>query len=238
MIRLLLIILFLIVFFLLSIPVYLVEWVLGKINIDLRTRSSYFIVRYAFKIVLFLSGAKISVSGIENIPKDRPVLYVGNHNSFFDILTSCSVIAYPTGYVAKKEIKKVPLLNIWMYYINCIFIDRKNVREGLKTILHGIDIIKSGTSLFIFPEGTRSKTGEIAPFKPGSMKLAQKSGCPIIPVAFKNTSALFEKQFPRVKSASVSIEFGEPIMMNELPKEQQKDMANICRNKILRMLEH
>lgn len=237
MIRLILIILFLIVFFLLSIPVYLFEWILGKFNMDLRNRSSYFIVRYAFKIVLFISGAHVTVKGVENIPKDKSVLYVGNHNSFYDILTSCSAIPYPTGYVAKKEIKKVPFLNLWMYYINCIFIDRKNIREGLKTILKGIDIIKSGVSLFIFPEGTRSKTGDMAPFKSGSMKLAQKSGCPIIPVAFKNTSALFEKQFPRIKSANVSVEFGEPILLSEMSKEEQKNIANICQEKIQEMLD-
>ena len=177
------------------------------------------------------------MKGVENIPKDKSVLYVGNHNSFYDILTSCSAIPYPTGYVAKKEIKKVPFLNLWMYYINCIFIDRKNIREGLKTILKGIDIIKSGVSLFIFPEGTRSKTGEMAPFKSGSMKLAQKSGCPIIPVAFKNTSALFEKQFPRIKSANVSVEFGEPILLSEMSKEEQKNIANICQEKIQEMLD-
>ena len=83
MIRLILIILFLIVFFLLSIPVYLFEWILGKFNMDLRNRSSYFIVRYAFKIVLFISGAHVTVKGVENIPKDKSVLYVGKHNSFY-----------------------------------------------------------------------------------------------------------------------------------------------------------
>lgn len=237
MIRLICVALFLIVFFLLSIPIYLIEWILGKVNMDLRNKSSYFIVRYGFKIILFISGAHVTVKGVENIPKDTPVLYVGNHNSFFDILTSCSAIPYPTGYVSKKEIQKVPFLNLWMYYINCIFIDRNNIREGLKAILKGIDIIKSGTSLFIFPEGTRSKTGEMGAFKSGSMKLAQKSGCPIIPVAFKNTSALFENQFPRIKSANVSVEFGKPIIMQEMSKEEQKNISNICKDSIQQMLD-
>ena len=77
----------------------------------------------------------------------------------------------------------------------------------------------------------------MAPFKSGSMKLAQKSGCPIIPVAFKNTSALFEKQFPRIKSANVSVEFGEPILLSEMSKEEQKNIANICQEKIQEMLD-
>lgn len=238
MIRLLLVILFLVTFFLLSIPVYLIEWILGKFNMNARHKSSFFIVQHAFKIILFISGATVDIKGFENIPADKAVLYVGNHSSFYDIIVAYSILPTLTGFVAKKEMIKVPFLNVWMYYMNCLFIDRNNIREGLKTILKGVDQIKSGISVFIFPEGTRSKTGEMAPFKEGSMKMASKTGCPIIPVAFKNTSSLFEAQFPRIKGAHVSIEFGEPIYPKELTKEELKFLGAYSQNRIQNMLNN
>lgn len=237
MLRITLVMTFLIIFFILSIPVFLFEWIIGKVNMNIRNRTSYFIVRMAFKIVLFIAGTHITVKGFENIPKDTPVLYAGNHNSYFDIVISSSVIPYPTGYVSKKEMIKFPFLRIWMYFINCIFIDRDNPRQGLKTILKGIDKINSGISMFIFPEGTRSKDGKMSSFKEGSMKMAQKSGCPIIPVAFTNTSSVFEKQFPKIKSSDVTIEFGKPIYTPELSKEEQKCLGSKCKEEIQKMLD-
>lgn len=237
MLRITLIMTFLVIFFIISIPIYIFEWIAGKININIRHKTSYYIVSHAFKIVLFIAGTHITVTGRENIPKDTPVLYVGNHNSYFDIVVSGSVIPYPTGYVSKKEMKMVPFLHLWMVLINCLFIDRDDPRQGLKTILKGIDNIKAGISMFIFPEGTRSKDGTMGHFKEGSMKMAQKSGCPVIPVAFTNTSAIFEKQFPRIKSVDVTLEFGKPIYTDKLSKEEQKALGAKCKEEIQKMLD-
>lgn len=236
MIRLICIILFLIIFFTLSIPVYLAEWIVGKININARHRSSRFIIANAFRVCLFISGVKIQSKGKENIPEEA-CLFVGNHNGFFDILTSYVTIGKVMGFVAKKEMLKVPFLNVWMYYINCLFLDRTNIRNGLKTILKGVDYIKSGVSIFIFPEGTRSKDGKLQPFKEGSMKMAEKADCPIVPVAMTGTAALFENQFPRIKRGTVTIEFGTPIHISELSKEDKKFLGAYTQKKIQEMLD-
>lgn len=237
MIRLICIILFLIIFFTLSIPVYLIEWIVGKININARHRSSRFIIANVFRVCLFISGVKIQSKGKENIPKEEACLFVGNHNGFFDILTSYVTIGKVMGFVAKKEMLKVPFLNVWMYYINCLFLDRTNIRNGLKTILKGVDYIKSGVSIFIFPEGTRSKDGKLQPFKEGSMKMAEKADCPIVPVAMTGTAALFENQFPRIKRGTVTIEFGTPIHISELSKEDKKFLGAYTQKKIQEMLD-
>lgn len=237
MIRLICIILFLIIFFTLSIPVYLIEWIVGKININVRHRSSRFIIANAFRVCLFISGVKIQSKGKENIPKEEACLFVGNHNGFFDILTSYVTIGKVMGFVAKKEMLKVPFLNVWMYYINCLFLDRTNIRNGLKTILKGADYIKNGISIFIFPEGTRSKDGKLQPFKEGSMKMAEKADCPIIPVAMTGTAALFENQFPRIKRGTVTVEFGTPIHISELSKEDKKFLGAYTQKKIQEMLD-
>ena len=118
-------------------------------------------VQAAFKLCLFTSGVKVTVIGEENVPTDRAVLYVGNHTSFYDILLTYSRVKRLTGFVAKVSMKKMPLLNIWMSRLHCLFLDRDNMKDALKMILDAINKIKSGISIFIFPEGTRAKDPDI-----------------------------------------------------------------------------
>lgn len=237
MIRLFLIALFLVIFFIISLPICLIEWILEKTNKKARDKSSKAIINFAFKVCLFFAGVKIDVRGTENIP-DEACLFVGNHNSYFDILVTYTTIPTPVGYIAKKEIKRIPLLNLWMINISCLFLDRENVREGLKTIFKAIEQIKKGTSVFIFPEGTRSKNGEMSPFKEGSMKIALKAECPVVPVAIKNTADIFENHYPLVKSSRVIVEYGKPIDVASLDKEDQKNLGSYTRCKIKQMLDN
>ncbi len=225
MIRIILITVFVILFLILSIPVFLVEWIIGKFNPRLRDISSLRIVQGAFRIVILLSGVKLTVIGEEHIPKDEAVLYIGNHRSYFDIVLTYARCRNLTGYVAKKEMLKIPLLSRWMKFLHCLFLDRSDIREGLKTILQAVEQVKSGISVMIFPEGTRNKNDselELLPFHEGSFKIAVKSGCPIIPVSITNSSALFEDHFPFVKAVPVIIEYGAPIYPKDLPREEQK----------------
>lgn len=239
MIRFLLIVLFLVSFFLLGILAWIALFIIGKFNLSLRRKISLAIVQWAFKVVLFIAGTKITVEGIENIPKDQAVLYVGNHRSYFDIVILYTLVPGLTGFVAKKEMEKVPFLSVWMRLVNCLFLDRKDIREGLKTILEGIEKIKSGISICIFPEGTRNKglEEELLPFKEGSLKMAEKTGCPIIPIAMNRTADIFENHFPSVRKASVHIEFGQAIYPNDLEKEDKKFLGAYTRDKIIERLK-
>lgn len=223
MIRLILVAVFVFLFLVLSIPLMIIEWIIGKFNMDIKNRSSLAIVNWAFRCVIFLSGTKVSVLGEENVPKDTPVLYVGNHRSYYDIILTYVRVPRPTGYVAKKEMLKIPLLSNWMKNLHCLFLDRKNIKEGMKTILSGIDKVKNGISICIFPEGTRNKTKDtFLPFHEGSFKIAEKAGCPIVPMTIVNSAAIFEDHLPKIKKAKVVIEYGTPIYLNELPKEERK----------------
>ena len=113
-----------------------------------------------------------------------------------------------------------------MRNLHCLFLDRENIRQGMETILKGIEKLKSGISIFIFPEGTRNKVNDsFLPFHGGSFKLAEKSGCPIIPVSLNNTADIFEDHFPKIKKAHVIIEYGKPIVIKELPPENKKNLA-------------
>lgn len=231
MIRFIFVALFVILFLICSIPLFFIEWVIGKFNMDLKNRSSLAIVNWAFRCVLFFSGVKITVIGEENVPKDKAVLYVANHRSFFDIVLTYVRVPRPTGYVSKVEVLKVPLLCQWMKNLHCLFLDRTDIKKGLQTILEGIDKIKNGISICIFPEGTRNKVADtFLPFHEGSFKMAQKSGCPIVPICINNSSAIFEDHLPKIKKAHVIIEYCKPIDLNALDKEDKKFIGVYTQN--------
>lgn len=233
MLRFIIAIIFVVIFLILSIPVFLIELLIGKFNPQARDRSALFIVQCAFRVVMFISGVKTTIIGRENIPDDQAVLYIGNHLSFFDIVITYTQIKGMTGFISKKEVEKIPLLRDWMKFLHCLFLDREDIRAGLKTILTAIDYIKNGISIFIFPEGTRSrKPDTFLPFHEGSFKIASKSGCPIVPVTINNSSAIFEDHVPFIKKAHVIVEFGKPIIISELAPGDQKKLASYTQKMI------
>ncbi len=224
------VVLVLIIFFIISIPLFLVETIIGKINPHLKVKSSQSIVVSVFKFILAGCGIRKTVIGLDNIPKDEAVLYVSNHRSYFDILIGYTTVPTLTGFVAKKEMTKLPFVRVWMRYLNCLFLDRDNIREGLKTILEGIELVHKGYSVFISPEGTRNHQEEMLPFKEGSLKIAEKSGCAIIPVSMNNTDNIFENHMPWIRKAHVVIEFGKPIYPGNLEKENRKFLGSYVQN--------
>ncbi len=142
-----------------------------------------------------------------------------------------------TGFIAKKEIRRIPFLRVWMHFIQCLFLDRSDIKQGMKTILQAIEQIKKGYSIFISPEGTRNHGKEMLPFKEGSFKIAEKTGCAIVPVALTNTDEIFENHIPWIKSTKVVIEFGKPIYPNRLDKEQLKHLGSYVQGIIKEMLD-
>ena len=199
---------------------------------DARNKSSLAIVKWGLKVIGFISGVKLEVNGLDNIPDDQAVLFVGNHISFFDIIVTYPLMKRPTGYIAKKEIRKVPFLSWWMYFVNCIFLDRKDPRQGLKSVLEASEKIKNGTSIFLFPEGTRSKDGKLAQFKDGGFKIATKAKAPIIPIGIQGTSDILENHFPIIKSGKVIVNFGKPVYTSEMSKAEQKSLPDLVREQV------
>ena len=236
MIRFFCIILFLLLFSIISLPMYLIVNIIGHFSPMKKAKISQSFVVWGFKMVLFASGTTLKADGQENVPKDTPVLYVANHRSYYDIPTCYTLVKNNTGFVSKKEMEKVPCISRWMRYINCQFLDRENVREGLKTILNCIELIKSGTSIFLFPEGTRSLNGEMIPFKEGGFKIATKTGCPIVPVAIENTENIFETHIHKDKRQTVSVRFGAPIFVSELTPAEKKRLGTTVQEQIRTML--
>ncbi len=234
MLRFIIAAIWVVLFLIVSIPIQLILLITGLFSKKAKAQISQSIICAGFKGVKLLAGTSLLILGKENIPNDRAALFVPNHRSVFDIILTYPLWKRQTAYVAKKEIKKVPVFSAWMSFMNCQFLDRKDLRAGLKVILKCVDLINEGINVVIFPEGTRNKGGEaLQPFHDGSLKIAEKAGCPIIPVAINNSDGVFEKQFPKLKKQIVTIEFCKPVYPNDFPKDKKREVSLKVQEEIL-----
>lgn len=242
MIRTFFVVLFVILYLLLGIPVLGIFWLIAKNEKwkDAAALAQLRMVQWAFRCISAISGVKLTVIGEELVPTDEPILYIGNHRSYFDIVISYARCPRLTGYIAKDSMLKIPLLSTWMKRLNCLFINREDIKESLKTILAGIENVKNGISMCIYPEGTRGKGADeldMLPFKEGSLKIAEKTGCKIVPMAMTGSADIFEKHMPYIRKSHVILEYGAPIDVATLSKEDKKKLGSYCQAEITRMLE-
>ncbi|HSI67554.1 MAG TPA: lysophospholipid acyltransferase family protein [Planococcus sp. (in: firmicutes)] len=176
--------------------------------------------------------SEVTISGLENLPAG-PVLLVSNHEGNFDIPVLLSSISKPFGFISKKEVKKLPVIPIWMEEMNCVFLDRTDRRSALKSIQDTADKLKDNHSILIFPEGTRSKGAGVGEFKAGFMRIAKEAGVPIVPIAIHGTSDIMEKNNNKVVPAHVSVRVLAPVEVERIKLENAKDLISAIRNDIV-----
>lgn len=213
-----------------------VDKLLKEGNIDEYEKLTYeYVTNWAKKRVK-ASGATINMIGLENIPDEKGILFVCNHQSNFDILSLLAYLGVPKGFVAKKELGKVPMLSQWMKRIHCLFMDRDDMKQSAQTIIEGIKQLKSGINMVIFPEGTRGKIGKMGEFKAGSFKLATKAKAPIVPITIDGTYKIMEGNNNKIKPATVNIYVHKPIYTKDLSKDEinelPKKVEDIVRSKL------
>jgi 1-acyl-sn-glycerol-3-phosphate acyltransferase len=147
----------------------------------------------------------LKTEGEPRLP-DGPVVFVSNHESYADIPLFCSVIRDKQfGFVAKQNLSRIPVFGKWIAEIRSVFIEREDMRSSLKSIEDGIELLRRGFSLVVFPEGTRGRGGPMGAFKKGSLRLATKPGVAVVPVTHKGCSGIFEET-GRV-TADISVRF-------------------------------
>lgn len=222
--RRIVILLFFPIVFIGSLPYLLYGWVVSKFNRQKGRKIAYSFTRFVARSLMKLSGADYQVSGLEHIDESQNYLFVGNHRGLMDTPTLMVFVKQPLAFISKKEMAKVPILKQWMTLLGCLFLDRSNNRAAIKTILQGIDNLKDGDNVAIFPQGTRSMGDDFLPFKAGSFKLATKSGTPIIPVSIKGTDVHLENNGFNVKPCKIYVHFHEPIQTTGMPMEVQKEL--------------
>ena len=184
--------------------IFRVKYLIKKNRIEESEALIYKCTNIWANSLLKLAGVKVNVHGVENIPKDKTVLFVGNHQGNFDIPIYLSTMPILIGFVAKIETEKIPLVRTWMRLMKCVFMDRSSLRKSSEAIIHGIKNLKAGYNMVIFPEGTRSRGDKTGEFKAGSFKLATKSKVPVIPVTMNGSYKIMEHgNGPWIKPANV-----------------------------------
>ena len=176
------------------------------------------------KKTLKRTGARVIVSGQENIPKDRNFVLIANHQSMVHIFAIMSTPDRPVGFIAKAELEKVPVLKKWMLSIGCVFMDRSDMRKSMQALLDGIKKVKEGDNICIFPEGTRTD-GPMLEFKGGSFKLATKSGAPILPLTIDGTHRVLEDNHFWIKNDTINLTYHPVIETKGMSKEEQNGLA-------------
>lgn len=194
---------------------------------DYASRSIYLWSKFTINVI----GMDIRVKGRENIP-DEPCLFVGNHTSILDIPVIFYSINKPVGFIAKKEVLKIPILSYWLSKGKCIALDRQNPRDAVRMISEGVENLKEGYSMMIFPEGTRSLDGKTLPFKKGSMKLATKAKVPILPVTIDASFTSFEDN-NKFKPSTITVTFHKAIETVNLTKDEERTLSEDVRNIII-----
>lgn len=170
-----------------------------------------------------MAGVEFVAKGVEKIPQNQPVIFTPNHAGAFDIPAICLTAPKPPIFMAKKELGQIPILKKWMDAVDCVFVDRSNKNSAHSSLQQAIDAVNDGRSIVVFPEGTRSKNGEIGEFRGGAMKIAMETGAVVVPVLLEGTRDRLEAT-GNVTSGTVYVTYLDPVETKGLKKEDFFEM--------------
>jgi len=183
--------------------------------------------------LLAAAGTKVRAEGLERIPRDQPVVYASNHSSMFDIWALAATLPGSVRFVAKEELTRVPLLGPGMLAAGHISIDRGRKKQAFEAYARAAQTIRSGFSAVVFPEGTRSRTGELLPFKNAPFGLAIAAQVPLVLVYVHNTFEILPKGGFRLHPRPILIRIGEPIPTEGLTPQDRERLRDRVRAAIL-----
>ncbi len=183
-----------------------------------------------------LAGVRVRVEGLENIEADQTYIFAANHVSQFDIFTFQGYFPHDFRWIAKKELFRIPIFGTAMQRTGFIAMDRSHGREALKSLNKAAEQIAGGTSVIIFPEGTRSRDGRLHPFKTGTIMLAIKAGVPVVPVGINGTYAILPKGRLLAGSGEVVIRVGTPIPTADFTSHDKQKLARYLHDRVGELL--
>ncbi len=218
-------------FLLLTVPTFGVL-ILVLSLFDRRGLSTHEIGRFWLRAILFITGVKVEVRGLEHLKKDEAYIFAANHQSQFDIPVLAVALPYQIRWLAKKSLFHIPFFGWALKAIGYIPVDRENPRKGYESLLLAAEKIKAGFSVVIFPEGTRSTDGKLLPFKTGGFVLAIKSGRPVVAVAICGTRDIMPKGKLYVRPGRVRLKVFPPIPTEGLSVREKASLAQLVRLRI------
>ncbi|MDL2215956.1 1-acyl-sn-glycerol-3-phosphate acyltransferase [Ruminococcaceae bacterium OttesenSCG-928-N02] len=181
------------------------------------------IVRWWMGSLLRLAGVTADVQGAQYLP-EGPAVFICNHQGYFDIPLLLVHLNAAHGFVAKQEIKRIPLLGQWMRWIHCIYLDRASGASGIATMNIAVQQLKRGHSLIIFPEGTRSRGGPIKEFKAGATSIAKRAGVPIVPICINGSYKAMEANGMKIKKAHCDLVVLPAVDVTDMGREEFRNL--------------
>ena len=185
------------------------------------------------KILLSISGVKIDIIGTENIILDNAQLIMANHQSDFDILICMAGITKDFIWTAKKELFRIPVFGAALRGVGAVEIDRQDHEKAIKNLEQAAEKLREGVSVATFPEGTRSRGGELLPFKQGMFYLAIQTGTPIVPVAIIGSGKIMSKKSLQVNRGKIIMVIDKPIDVSGYTIETRFQLMERVRNVIV-----
>ena len=214
--------------------------VIALIDISVFKRSTVKAQKYPrawARVLLLIAGIRVRVTGMENLDPQATYVFAGNHTSQLDIYSFQGYFPHDFRWIAKKELFKIPIFGLAMRKVGVISIDRSRGREALKSLSQAANRISDGSSVLIFPEGTRSRDGKLQPFKAGAFLLAIKSGVPVIPIGFNNASQLLPKGKLLPKSGEIILRIGPPIPTTGYQARDKQKLAALLHDRVAQLLD-
>lgn len=189
------------------------------------------------RVILWVCGINVRAKGQESVDPLVPRIYMTNHQSYFDIFALLANIPVDFKYILKQELMKLPFLGPAMRRAGYIGIERKDPRKAIKSMNEAAEKIKAGSSVVMFPEGTRSVDGRLLPFKKGGFRLALKSGCDIVPVAISNSYRIVPKGSLKINKGTFHICIGGPIPVKGYDRKSITQLMERVREEMLNQME-
>jgi 1-acyl-sn-glycerol-3-phosphate acyltransferase len=210
--------------------------VIGVLVFRINTTKIKIVPRLWSRIIATATGVKVKVEGMENLKDDRPYIFAANHQSQYDIFALDGYFMVDFRWVAKKELSRIPLVGRAMGLAGTVFIDRSKGRKAVKSLAEAAKRIANGTSVVVFPEGTRSPDGRLQPFKSGAMYLAIKSGVEIVPVAITGGFEIMQKNSFLIWPGNMLVRVGKPVSPVSYDQKQKQELADILHDKVQELM--
>jgi len=186
------------------------------------------------KTIFWLAGIKLRVEGVVD-ESDTPCVFVANHQNSLDIPAMAVAIGVPFGYVAKASLARMPFLGWALRISPSVFVDTRNPKVSIESMGKAAREIRSGSSVVIFPEGERTWSDQMVPFKKRGLALAVEAGVPIVPVAIVDAHTLFDERHHAARPGPMGVVVGAPISPDEIRSASMPELLDSVQNRIREM---